>query len=105
MQARYLVESLSSVKVPYNKRFDYDKQPKFYADFEKVMFKVDRLQNDDDIKKKEQDDLILSLNYVLDKLEKLLLPQEFTLLLLRYSLIHLKYPESDSDTDVEKQQK
>ena len=41
MQARYLVGNQSSVKVPYNKRFDYDAHPKFYADFEKVMFKVD----------------------------------------------------------------
>ena len=48
---------------------------------------------------------MLNLKYVLDKLERLLLPEEFLILLLRYSLFHLRFPPTDLDTGKAKELK
>ena len=48
---------------------------------------------------------MLNLKYVLDKLERLLLPDEFLILLLRYSLFHLRFPPTDLDTGKAKELK
>ena len=71
--------------MPYGKRHKYEFHPKFHKDFEKVLFKVDMLESEESTRREEVE-MFQDMTYVLNKLENLLLPEEYFLLLMRYSM-------------------
>ena len=94
-QSRFISDNQYAIKIPYLKKNDYKTHPKFYKDYEKVQHKIDETEDSNDIK--DLDDLLFNLKYVLDKLEKLLSEKEFNILLMRFSIYHIRYPKSDKD--------
>lgn len=93
MQQRYILDNKYIIKVPYSKRDEFGSHPKVYADYEKVQFLVDKIG--DGGYQQEIDDVMLSLNYVIGKLEKLLVKEELDILLLRFAIYHVRYPQID----------
>ena len=92
-QKRFAFNNQYLIRVPEHKKNDFTVHPKFFQDFEKVSFKVKNVKCED-----ENYDEFDSLNDFLGKLERVLKPLEFKILLARFALYHYKFP-IDRDLD------
>lgn len=78
------------IKVPDLKKSNIHEHPRFFKDFDKIIFKI----KDPKSQISTEKEVLESLDDVLQKLEKHLTEQEFKTILLRFALYHYRFPAS-----------